>query len=189
MVAVADKLEGPYRVQEKSLIEPSGPIEKICVNPAITQGPDKKFYLIIKGDKPKVSKRQRSQAMAISASPLKGFKMQNKAVIDGWDTEDMSLWYDESTKHFYAIFHAHHYLGLMASRDGLNWEKATDYEVTTKAIKCTDGTVYKPSRVERPFVYCENGVPRTLCVATMRTGDLNEDTAIITIPLAAPEKK
>ena len=35
----------------------------------------------------------------------------------------MSLWYDEDTKLYYSVFHAHTYIGMMESKNGIDWEK------------------------------------------------------------------
>ncbi|MBT7093458.1 MAG: hypothetical protein HN936_09440, partial [Bacteroidetes bacterium] len=51
-VAVSSSLSGPWTRMEQPLIEPSGPITTLTVNPAITQGKDGKYYLVVKGDKP-----------------------------------------------------------------------------------------------------------------------------------------
>ena len=125
-VAVAESLNGPWMRQDQPLIEPSGPITTLTVNPAITQGPDSKYYLIVKGDKPNETRFIRDQAIAISNHPDGPFVMQPKPVIEDLDTEDMSLWYDAEQQRFYAIFHAQNFLGMMASTDGINWKKATE---------------------------------------------------------------
>lgn len=47
-VAVANSINGPWERTEVPLIEPSGPIATITVNPAIAKGKDGIYYLIIK---------------------------------------------------------------------------------------------------------------------------------------------
>ena len=183
-VAVSDSISGPWKIEKKPLVKPDGPIQTLAVNPAITQGKDGKFYLIIKGDKKGADFRLRSQAIALSDFPDKGFKIQEKPVIDGWDTEDVSMWCDEKTGRFYAIFHAHNYLGLMTSADGIHWEKAKDFKITTKNIKRQNGQPdMKVSRMERPSVFLEKGKPVALSVAVMDKGDITGDTFIVIIPL------
>ncbi|MEP2169364.1 MAG: glycoside hydrolase family protein [Polaribacter sp.] len=170
-VAVSKSLNGPWKRMNKVLLEPSEPIATITVNPAISKGKDGKYYLIIKGDKPNEKRFIRNQAIAVSKCPTGPFKIQPNPVIGNLDTEDVSMWYDEKRNMFYAIFHAHSYIGLMTSPDGLNWKKAKNYKVTDKKIMLEDGTVFKPGRMERPFVYLENGEPTVLCLAIKKGND------------------
>ena len=178
-VACADKLEGPYAIQKEPLLEPTGPITTLVTNPAITQGHDGRYYLIIKGDKPGTNLFLRNQAMAISDYPDKGFVIQEKPVIQDWDTEDMSIWYNQTNKMYYSFFHAHTYIGMMASKDGINWRKAYDFNLKNKRIERTDGKDIVPSRMERPFVYTENDIPKCLAVAIME----GNDTYIVFMPI------
>jgi alpha-L-fucosidase len=117
-VAVAESLNGPWKRMDQPLIEPSGPITTLTVNPTITKGEDGKFYLIVKDDKP--GSRQRNQAIAVSESPAGPFKILNKPVIDYMDTEDMSLCYDQKHDYYYGVFHAHTFIGMVSSPDGIN---------------------------------------------------------------------
>lgn len=178
--AVADSLNGPFTVSETPLIEPSGPITTLTVNPAITKGGDGRYYLIVKGDKPNTDRFERNQAVAVSDYPDRGFVMQEKPVIEDWDTEDVSIWYDRHTEHYYAVFHAHTYIGMMSSQDGINWQKAEDFEITKKRIEMRDGSAIIPARLERPFVYTEDGEPVCLSLAVKES---NGDAYIVFIPL------
>ena len=180
-VASADALDGECTINPEPLLEPSGPIETLVVNPAITQGGDGRYYMIIKGDKPGAVTFERNQAVAISDYPDKGFVIQPKPMIQDWDTEDASIWYDEARKRFYTIFHAHSYLGLMTSTNGVDWEKANDFKLVQKDIKQA-GTdeLLVPSRMERPFIYLEDGKPKVLSAAIMKK---DGDTFVITIPI------
>ena len=169
-VAVSNSLSGPWKRNEQPLIEPSGPITTLAVNPAIDQGKDGKFYLIVKGDKPNDKNFVRNQAIAVSNHPDGPFEIQEKPVIDYLDTEDMSMWYDESRNRFYGVFHAHTYIGLVTSENGRDWEKANEYILKTKKIEQENGLMIKPDRMERPFVFEENGEPKVLMVA-VKKGD------------------
>ncbi|MEM6379363.1 MAG: glycoside hydrolase family protein [Bacteroidota bacterium] len=169
-VAVSSSLNGPFERLEKPIVGPSGPITTLTVNPAITKGKDDKYYLIVKGDKPNEERFIRNQAIAISDTPIGPFVMQSKPVIDYLDTEDMSLWYDQKRSCFYGVFHAHEYIGLVRSEDGINWEKADPFVVLKKALPKVNGDTIKPDRMERPFIFLENGKPKTLCLA-VKKGD------------------
>ncbi len=178
-VAVSESINGPWERLEKPLIEPSGPITTLTVNPAIDKGSDRKYYLIVKGDKPNETRFIRNQAIAVSDSPIGPFEMQKKPVIDYLDTEDMSLWYDTKRASFYGVFHAHHFIGLVRSSDGINWEKADSYKIMSKEVSMINGDKLYPDRMERPFIFTENGQPKVLSLA-VRKGN---KSYIIFIPL------
>ncbi|MDB4335147.1 glycoside hydrolase family protein [bacterium] len=170
-VAVSNSINGPWERGNAPLIEPTGPIATITVNPAIAKGNDGIYYLIIKGDKPNETRFIRNQAIATSESPVGPFAMQANPVIGNLDTEDVSMWYDQGDGKFYAVFHAHSFIGLMESVDGLNWEKAQNYKITDKKILLDDGSILTPDRMERPFIYIENGKPNVLCLAIKKGDD------------------
>lgn len=181
-VAVSNSLSGPWTRMDTPLIEPAGPITTLTVNPAIDQGADGKYYLIVKGDKPNETRFIRNQAMAVSESPTGPFVIQPKPVIDTLDTEDMSLWYDTQRQRFYGVFHAHTFIGMVTSEDGLQWTKATEYALLPKAVSLATGELLKPDRLERPFVYVEEDTPRVLSLA-VKKGD---DAFCVFIPVKEP---
>ncbi len=182
-VAVSNSINGPWERSNQPLVEPSGPITTLTVNPAIDQGKDGKFYLIVKGDKPNTKTFIRNQAIAVSDSPAGPFEIQKKPVIDYMDTEDMSVWYDETRQRFYGIFHAHTFIGLVTSEDGIHWKKSNEHVLKLKTLKMKDGSVLKPDRMERPFIYHENGVPKVLSVA-VKKGD---ESYSVYIPIETPK--
>jgi len=179
-VAVSSSLSGPWERMDQPLIEPSGPITTLTVNPAIDRGADGRYYLIVKGDKPNETRFIRNQAMAISDSPAGPFEMQSQPVIDYLDTEDMSLWYGTSRERFYGVFHAHSFIGMVTSQDGINWKKAAEYVLTPKEIEMKDGSMIKADRLERPFIYQEQGEPLVLSLA-VKKGD---ESYCVFIPIA-----
>jgi alpha-L-fucosidase len=181
-VAVSASLSGPWERMDRPLIEPSGPITTLTVNPAIDRGGDGRYYLIVKGDKPNETRFIRNQAVAVSDSPAGPFVMQSNPVIDYLDTEDMSLWYDARREQHYGVFHAHSFIGMVSSHDGINWKKATEYVLTPKKIRMQDGSLLEPERLERPFIYVEEGEPRVLSLA-VKEGD---KAYCIFIPIAQP---
>jgi len=169
-VAVSESLNGPWKRMDQPLIEPSGPITTLTVNPAIDRGKDGKYYLIVKGDKPNETRFIRNQAIAISDSPTGPFEIQSKPVIDYLDTEDVSMWYDTERELFYGVFHAHQFIGKIYSHDGINWKKANEYVLMPKMVPMKDGSALIPDRLERPFVFTENGKPTVLSLA-VKKGD------------------
>ncbi|MFB9052720.1 glycoside hydrolase family protein [Formosa undariae] len=170
-VAVSNSINGPWERMGKPIIEPSGPIATITVNPAIDKGKDGNYFLIVKGDKPNEKKFIRNQAIAVSKSPIGPFEIQPNPVIGNLDTEDVSMWFDDKQDVFFAVFHAHSYIGLMMSKDGFHWEKADNYQIAHKKIALEDGTFLVPNRMERPFVYLEEDQPQVLCVAIKKGND------------------
>ncbi len=182
-VAVSASLNGPWRRLDTPLIEPAGPITTLTVNPAIDRGPDGRYYLIVKGDKPNETRFIRNQAMAIADTPTGPFAIQAEPVIDTLDTEDMSLWYDGGRQRFYGVFHAHHFIGMVSSENGIHWKKATEYVLSPKGLCLAHGEVLKPDRLERPFVFTEGGKLRVLSLA-VKKGD---DSYCVFIPVKENE--
>ncbi|QZT38064.1 glycoside hydrolase family protein [Halosquirtibacter xylanolyticus] len=183
-VAISSSITGPWKRLNSPIIEPSGPITTLTVNPAIAKGEDGKYYLIVKGDKPNEKRFIRNQAIAISNSPKGPFIMQEKPVIDNQDTEDMSLWYDNNRKLFYGIFHAHSYLGLVVSADGKNWKKSQNEVVLKKNEVTKIGAPDQPQRMERPFIFVEKNSPTTL-LTSVKT---EKQSYILTIPIKPSTK-
>ncbi|WP_232829204.1 alpha-L-fucosidase [Aureibaculum luteum] len=181
-VAVSNSLNGIWVRQDKPLIEPSGPITTLTVNPAIERGKDGNYYLIVKGDKPNETRFIRNQAVAVSNRPDRGFVIQDNPVIDYLDTEDMSVWFDKNRERYYGVFHTNGFIGLITSENGLDWEKATEYVLKLKEIEQNDGTLIKPDRMERPFIYHENGEPVLLMVTVKK----DDESYSVFIPI---EKK
>ncbi len=167
-VAVSNSINGPWKRFETPLLEPSGPITTLTVNPAIDKGADGKYYLIVKGDKPNEERFIRNQAVAVSNTPIGPFKIAEQPVIDYLDTEDMSLWFDEKRKRFYGVFHADGFIGMVTSKDGMQWKKSNEYVLMQKNIKNKDGSVLIPDRLERPFIYHENSEPKVLSLAVKK---------------------
>ncbi|NOY80632.1 MAG: hypothetical protein GXP31_06460 [Kiritimatiellaeota bacterium] len=183
-VAVGDNLRGPYRRFDKPMATPTPPIYNVAVNPGVTQMPDGRFLLIIKGDiapkKPTAPFPQRLQALAVSDSPTGPFEFLPEPAIADIDTEDASIWYDSARAIYYGVFHAHRYIGLIASDDGIRWRRARHYVVTEKRLRRADGDLLEPQRLERPSVFLEAGKPRVLCLGGCR----GDDWYCLTIPLA-----
>lgn len=167
-VATASSLDASWKRRRKPLIAPHGAIRNVTVNPAVCEGPDGRFYMIIKGDAP--GSRKLIQACGVSERPDGPFVLNDRPAFADIPTEDVSMWYDKGRKRFYAIFHAHggDFLGLITSEDGMNWQKAAHYEVCKKVVPLKDGSLLKVDRMERPFVYLEEGQPRMLSVAVKK---------------------
>jgi len=187
-VAVSDNLMGPYKRFDKPLVEPQHPVNTITVNPGVTKSPDGRYVMILKGDKkaklPREKTVQRVQGIALADSPIGPFKIQPSLAIAGIDTEDASLWYDKKYKVFFAIYHAHRYVGLISSHDGITWQPATHPVVLEKKVTRADGTIMHLKCNERPFVFYEDERPAALCISFRRGSGYNTGACMI-IPLVA----
>lgn len=189
-VAVSESVNGPWKRLDQPIVEPSGPIAQITCNPAVAQRPDGGYIMIVRGDKPNVKYANgkwpgpneliRSQAIALSDSPIGPWKIQPKAAVGNLNSEDPAIWYDVKRKRYYGIYHAFGYMGMITSIDGINWEKAKHYKVLDKAIKKADGTEILADRLERPFIYVEEGVAKVMTVAVL---EKNGNSYSLFIPL------
>jgi hypothetical protein len=103
--------------------------------------------MIVKGDKPGETRFVRNQAVAIAPAPEGPWTIQPKAAIDDLDTEDVSLWYARDWKRFFAVFHAHTFIGMIESDNGLDWRRARPFELTRKSVAFDDGTAWNPQRM------------------------------------------
>ena len=132
-VTVADSILGPYERFDEPLIEPAPPIYNLAVNPGVTQMADGRYLFIVKGDiepkQPEDPMPQRIQALGIADSPTGPVTLLPDPAIADIDTEDASIWYDEEREVYYAVFHAHTYIGLIASDD--DYEFYRDFYVVT----------------------------------------------------------
>ena len=176
-VAVADSLEGPWRVLPHPVVEPGGPVANVSVNPDVWQGRDQRYYMIYKGDYPGVGV---AHALAIAKRPEGPFITQPQLVFGDVRSEDVSTWWDPRRKLRYAILHDLQGFGLIVSGDDSNWQRASHYRALPKTLARDSGPALQPKRLERPFVYTENGVPRVLSGA-VKQGD---DAYIVLIPLS-----
>lgn len=175
-VAVSTSILGPYTPSERPIVEPQGPIYNITVNPGVVQMPDGRYLMILKGDiKPKQPEDpmpQRVQGLAISKFPNGPFEVLSDVAIQDIDTEDASIWYDKNRKKFFAVFHAHKYIGLIESSDGRKWQQAEHYTITGNELQRAIGSPLKTrAPLQRPSVYIENSEPRALCLAVPQPGD------------------
>lgn len=181
-VAVANSLDGPWRITPGPIVEPAKTIANVAVNPAVCRKPDGTYLMIVKGDKPGETRFIRNQAVATAPAPEGPWTIQPKPAIDDLDTEDVSLWYARDWNRFFAVFHAHTFIGMIESENGLDWRRARQFELTRKSVAFDDGTVWEPQRMERPFVLAsESGRPQVLYVACQK----GDHSLILALPLRA----
>jgi hypothetical protein len=181
-VATSKSLDGPWQVTSSPIVEPAASITRLTVNPAVARRRGGGYVMIVKGDKPGETRFIRNQAVATAPRPEGPWTIQPQAAIDDMDTEDVSLWYAAAWKRFFAVFHAHTFIGMIESADGLAWRRATHFQLTTRAVRFDDGSVWTPQRMERPFVLTDSrGVPKMLYVACK----LGNHSANLALPLGS----
>ena len=168
-LATAERLEGPWAVADTPLLEPAGPICRLTVNPAVCARPEGGYLMVVKGDRPGATRFVRNQAIALAPKPEGPWVIQPRPMVADIDTEDACVWYDSDRSRYYAIFHSSEqegFLGMMTSEDGLTWTRAAQFRLTDKVLHFSDGTLLRPSMMERPQVVLgEDGKPSHLAVA------------------------
>ncbi|GAB2998168.1 hypothetical protein GCM10027284_14780 [Cyclobacterium sediminis] len=71
---------------------------------------------------------------------------------------------------FYGFFHAHEFISLVYSSDGINWKKPSNFKVLKKEIPIAIGDFIQPDSLASPFIFFENNLPKTLCLAVKKEG-------------------
>ena len=174
-LAVADSLDGPWQRSEKPVVEPHGSIVRVTVNPAVCLGPDGRYHMIVKGDKPIVTKDWTViQATAVADKPEGPWQIQSTPAFGEYNTEDACIWYDLVLRRFYAVVHVHHQsvMAMITSTDGIHWEKAARFKLMPKEIPLAGGGSFKAPRMERPFVLIDaQGRPSHIYLAIFNGSD------------------
>lgn len=182
-VAIADHPAGPFVRAGKPVVEPHGVIKNIAVNPAVLYR-ENQFVMIIKGDDVKKEEKFRIQLVGHSARPDGPFVFREEPVYSEMQTEDAGIWYDQQDTLYYMICHVMGKPDLIAfhSVDSIHWKLNKDPVMLKKQILLSDGSLWKPARVERPFVLTDdNGKPCMIYLAVLdRAGgkDINGNIAI-----------
>ena len=168
-LAIADTLDGPWQRFDKPVVEPAEAICRIANNPAVCQGPDGRYHMIIKGDKPNAAKGWTVvQATAVADQPEGPWQVQPIPAFGEYNTEDACIWYDAALRRFYAVVHVHgqSVMAMITSADGIKWEKAAQFKLMPKEIPLATGGSFKAMRMERPFVLTDaHGQPSHLYLA------------------------
>jgi hypothetical protein len=71
----------------------------------------------------------------------------------------------------------------VTSKDGINWKKANEHILKLKSVQLEDGSTLKPDRLERPFIFTENGEPTVLSLAVKK----GNESYTIFIPIEKSE--
>ncbi|MGQ1784463.1 glycoside hydrolase family protein [Saccharicrinis sp. GN24d3] len=167
-VAMAENPSGPFVRSRKPVVKPdNSKFKNIAVNPAVIYR-NNQFTMIMKGDDMKYDKWFRIQLVGNADNPEGPFDFKQKPVYDEAQTEDACIWYDEILNKYYMVCHVigKSELALFNSENGVDWQPDERKIFMKKEFTLSDATIWKPKRVERPFVLTnEKGQPIMLYVA------------------------
>jgi len=167
-VAFSDNPSGPFIRSEKPVVQPDNKrFKRIAVNPAVLYR-NNQYTMIMKGDDLRYENWYRIQLVGHSNNPDGPFKFEQKPVYADAQTEDACIWYDEVQNKYYMVCHVvgKRELALFNSKNGVDWQPDKRKIFMKKEFTLSDGTIWRPKRVERPFVLTnEKGQPIMLYVA------------------------
>jgi hypothetical protein len=179
-VALAENPSGPFIRSEEAVVKPDNILFKnIAVNPAVVYH-NNQYTMIMKGDDMNYEEWFRIQLVGNSNNPEGPFKFSKKPVYADVQTEDACMWFDKVLNKFYMVCHVmgKNELALFNSKNGVDWQPDERSVFMKKEFMLSDGSIWKPERVERPFVLTnEKGQPIMLYVA-VADNDVNGNIAI-----------
>lgn len=179
-VAVADRVEGPYRRTGRPLFTPEPGVG--MSNPAICRRPDGRYLMLVKWWTRATDGLDDHVAIfaALGDTPLGPFKIVKRDVfpVPGvrFPGEDPYLWVEGDVICCAIHDMARHYskelcaLIRFESRDGIDW--------TNKGVLFPRGSI---SRLERPAVYCGPDGSRLLFAAS-KPKDKDHNSLIVAYP-------
>ena len=159
-VASADNPAGPFVRAPEPVVVPHGNFKNIAVNPAVIYH-NGKFVMIAKGDDRRRKGWFRIQLVGHANKAAGPFVFQKQAIYDKAQTEDACIWYDQTEGFFHSLIHVmgQPVLAHLVSEDSVKWREAEPFTFMRKQFELSDGSIWKPQRVERPFVLTD-GVGR-----------------------------
>jgi len=185
-LAVADSPQGPFVRESEPVVVPHGTFKNIAVNPAVTYH-NGKFVMIAKGDDVRRKGWFRIQLVGHADKAAGPFVFQEEAIYDKAQTEDACIWYNQTEGLFHSLVHVmgKPVLAHLVSKDSVKWREAQPFTFMQKQFELSDGTVWKPRRVERPFVLTdEKGHAEWIYLAVSGGGG----TGNIAVPLKTEDK-
>ena len=167
-VAIADNPSGPFIRAEKPVVKPDNvKFKNIAVNPAVVFH-NNTYTMIMKGDDVNKEEWFRIQLVGHSSKPEGSFEFESKPVYDKAQTEDACIWFDITLNKYFMVCHVlgKPDLALFNSENATDWQSDERSIFMKKEFTLSDGTIWRPERVERPFVLTnEKGRPIMLYVA------------------------
>jgi hypothetical protein len=201
-VAVATNPNGPWQRFDHPLIDvsadPSAPDSLLTSNPSITQGRDRRFYLLYKAvgrQKPLPFGGPVVHLMATSDSPTGPFRKDPTPLFtiagNNFPFEDPFLWFDRRRDLYFVIMKDNHgvvsgtgrsSLVLYESADARTWQRSQHLLVSDLELHWKDKPVQQVGRMERPqLVFNPRGEAIALVVAIYEDA---QTTYNVTIPLS-----
>ncbi|MFK5972518.1 MAG: glycoside hydrolase family protein [Flavobacteriaceae bacterium] len=172
-LVTATNPSGPFIRTPQPVVKPhDGPFKNIAVNPAVTFA-DEKFTMIMKGDDLKHDEVFRIQLSGQSDKAEGPFVFEEQPVYDKAQTEDASVWHNKLTATYYMVCHVvdGREMIFLSSKDGKKWVADKNPLFIKKEIVLENGQIWKPQRMERPFVLTdEQGQALMLFVAVKDKG-------------------
>ena len=167
-LAISNDPSGPFVRSEKPIVEPDNvKFKNIAVNPSVVFH-NNQFTMIMKGDDVTKDEWFRIQLVGKASNPEGPFEFSSKPVYNQAQTEDACIWYDNVHNYYYMVCHVmgKSELALFKSKNGSDWQPDERKIFMKKEFSLLNGTIWKPERVERPFVLTdETGKPIMLYVA------------------------
>lgn len=180
-VAVADRPEGPWVREKEPVCVPGGPLQHYVVNPGVTQLPDGRFLMVLKGRGVVPGKPNEWGPMlhgwALADQPTGPFKIQDNLLFPGSvSAEDPCVWVHDG-RVFAAVKDWSGKLsgqgagiswvyGDLQADGGIKWSIPKQPLISGRVLKWDDGTETKVHTMERPFVLLDKtGKPSHLYVA------------------------
>ncbi|NIJ45589.1 hypothetical protein FHR24_002057 [Wenyingzhuangia heitensis] len=167
-VAIATNPAGPFVRSKHIVVAPDDvKFKKIAVNPAVIYK-DKEYLMIMKGDDLQHKKPFRIQLVGNAKNPEGPFNFYEKPVYAKAQTEDACMWFDKILNKHFMVCHVmgKSELALFSSTNGFDWQPDERKIFMKKEFLLSNGTIWKPKRVERPFVLTNNdGQPIMIYVA------------------------
>ena len=180
-MATAKNPQGPFKRTKEPVVEPHGAFKNLAVNPSVVFNKGA-YTMIMKADDVAKSEWFRIQLVGHAAQPEGPFTFQDRPVYAKAQTEDACVWYDQDAQCYYMVCHrmGSPDLALFTSQDSYTWDLAANPVFAKKEIRLSDGSVWKPKRLERPFVLTDDrGKPVMLYVGVLS----NNISGNIAIPL------
>ena len=182
-VAVADNPNGPWQRFDKPALdinhEDSLAHDALMTsNPSICQMEDGRILMVYKAVGMKYPLPQGGPVVhmvAIADSPIGPFKKYPNPIFleEGvqFPAEDPYIWYQAGKYRAIVKFIEHigdqrnFLLVQYESDNGIDWQKARNFQISNREIKWEDGTAQQMDHLERPQLFIENGKPIALICA------------------------
>ncbi|MFH6991721.1 glycoside hydrolase family protein [Flavobacterium sp. FlaQc-48] len=191
-VAVSKSILGPWKRPDKPLIDISPGYDSLMVaNPAVTRLKNGKYAMVYKsvGHGPAPFGGKVSHRVAFSSKPDGKFKKLPEPIFMKesvkFAAEDPFIWIQNNkywalVKDIQGSFTGQGLsVALFESDDAINWKPAKNVLASRIEIPWVSG-IEKVTRLERPQLYFEKGIPKVFFAAVM---DKQKKSFIVAIPL------